>query len=141
MPSKSRVIAQHSGSTTDRRLSSLVFGDLGSSGRESGRLLAGVAALSLVGPWVLFGDEIVSESRNEIIGASVVFAAHTAFAFGLLVWALLRRSDTPHQLDYWVITGSVTFSMVRPTASICPVTLIFLIDRATFSDSAHRLPR
>lgn len=112
MPSKSRAVHVQDSGSSDRQLSSLVFGDLGSSGRESGRLLAGVAALSFVGPWVIFGDEVVSESLLEITIASVVFAAHSAFAFGLLVWALLRRSDTPHQLDYWVITGSVTVSMV-----------------------------
>ena len=96
----------------ERRLSSLVFGDLGSSDRESGRLLAGIAALSFFGPWVLFGDEIVVASLSEITVASVVFAGHSAFAVALLLWALLRRGGSRHQHDYWIITASVSFSMV-----------------------------
>ena len=97
----------------DRRLSALIFGDLGSSGRESGRLLATVAFFSLVGPWVLFGDEVVYETSKEITGASVVFAIHSVFALIVLVMVLLRRVGRAYRHDYWAVTGSVALSMVR----------------------------
>ena len=90
----------------------LVFGDLGSADRESGRLLVAVAALTLAGPWVLFGDEIVSASSVEVTGASIVFGVHSLVALALLVWALLRRGGASHRYDYWIITGTVSFSMV-----------------------------
>ena len=72
-----------------------------------------VTALTLIGPWVLFGDEIVSESSVEVTGASVVFGVHSLVALTLLAWALLRRGSASHRHDYWIITGTVALSMVR----------------------------
>lgn len=95
----------------DSRSTQVATGDVVSC-RESGRLLAGIAALAFICPWVLFGDEIASESLTEITGASVVFAVHSVFSLVLLMWALLRRSSARHHNDYWIVTGAVAFSMV-----------------------------
>ena len=88
----------------------LATGDVVSS-RGSGRMLVSIAILAFICPWVLFGDEIVSESLTEITGAAVVFAAHSVFSIALLMWALLRPLQ-PSRGHHWVVTGAVAFSMV-----------------------------
>ena len=103
-------------SGAESRFNSLVFGDLGSD-RESGRLLAGISALSFFGLWAIFGEEIVSASLGEVTGVSVVFGVHSVFTLSLLAWALLRRGGARHRNDYWILTGSAAFTMVRPTST------------------------
>lgn len=100
---------------TDRRLNVFVFGDLGSSGRDNGRLLAGYAFLSVFGPWVLFADEVIHETQLEISVASIIFSIHSAAALALLLMILLQRADRPRRHSYWIITGGVAFSMVSLT--------------------------
>lgn len=109
MPIPGGAIRPASGA--ESRFNSIVFGDLGSD-RESGRLLAGISALSFFGPWAIFGEEIVFASLGEVTVVSVVFGVHSVFTLFLLMWALLRRGGARHRYDYWILTGSAAFTMV-----------------------------